>query len=316
MKQKDELYQEFLELLMQGLKERLGEEYNIQLNSILKNNSIHMDGIVIRKGEERITPNIYVEEFYEDYENEVPIEDIIDRITYIYFEKIGEQSEFHLEFTYDKMKEHIMYRLVNYEKNKELLKSSPFIKILDLAVTFHCMVQETEDSIGTIRITNEYLNLWGITTKELFQQAKQNTTRLLPPVIRKMDDLLKEIIQSDELQKWKEEGEAVFTEDQLQQIEDGETPMYVLSNVKGINGATCLIYPSVIRNFAKILKSDLYILPSSIHETILLPTSHDLSVEELKDMVVEINQTQVPYEEVLSDHIYYYSISKNKLTVL
>ena len=88
MKQKDELYQEFLELLMQGLKERLGEEYNIQLNSILKNNSIHMDGIVIRKGEERITPNIYVEEFYEDYENEVPIEDIIDRITYIYFEKI------------------------------------------------------------------------------------------------------------------------------------------------------------------------------------------------------------------------------------
>lgn len=311
-------YQEFLMECIENLKNQLGEEYNIQLNTILKNNSITMDGVVILKDGAKITPNIYLEEYYLLYEQGKSMEEIVSELIHVYFDKVRERSDVDIQFTYEAMKSQIIYRLVNSEKNRELLAECPHIEFLDLAVTFHCLVQDEMDSIGTIRITNEHLKLWQITTAELYEQAKENTPKLMPPVLRKMEEVLREILNEENLPMNEEQIQI-----ELQRLEeDSQVPeheradMYILSNTKGINGASCLLYSDIIRNFSRLLQCDIYILPSSIHEIILLPAVDAYRKEQLEEMVSEINQTQVPYEEVLSDHVYYYSFLDNQMKVL
>ena len=303
---------------IENLKNQLGEEYNIQLNTILKNNSITMDGVVILKDGAKITPNIYLEEYYLLYEQGKSMEEIVSELIHVYFDKVRERSDVDIQFTYEAMKSQIIYRLVNSEKNRELLAECPHIEFLDLAVTFHCLVQDEMDSIGTIRITNEHLKLWQITTAELYEQAKENTPKLMPPVLRKMEEVLREILNEENLPMNEEQIQI-----ELQRLEeDSQVPeheradMYILSNTKGINGASCLLYSDIIRNFSRLLQCDIYILPSSIHEIILLPAVDAYRKEQLEEMVSEINQTQVPYEEVLSDHVYYYSFLDNQMKVL
>lgn len=303
---------------IENLKNQLGEEYNIQLNTILKNNSITMDGVVILKDGAKITPNIYLEEYYLLYEQGKSMEEIVSELIHVYFDKVRERSDVDIQFTYEAMKSQIIYRLVNSEKNRELLAECPHIEFLDLAVTFHCLVQDEMDSIGTIRITNEHLKLWQITTAELYEQAKENTPKLMPPVLRKMEEVLREILNEEKLPMNEEQIQI-----ELQRLEeDSQVPeheradMYILSNTKGINGASCLLYSDIIRNFSRLLQCDIYILPSSIHEIILLPAVDAYRKEQLEEMVSEINQTQVPYEEVLSDHVYYYSFLDNQMKVL
>ena len=68
-----------------------------------------------------------------------------------------------------------------------------------------------------------------------------------------------------------------------------------------------MLYPRVLKEFAESLGEDLIILPSSIHEVLLTPSNVSLPPEELNEMVQAINQSDVPAEERLSDHIYYFS---------
>ena len=318
MNQVKSKYQEFLEGCLDGLKENLGEGYNVQVNTVLKNNSITMDGVVILKDGAKMTPNIYLEEYYKAYLHGTKMEEILQRILDVYTSQVNSGREIDIQFTFDAMKDSIIFRLVNKEKNQELLKNCPYIEFLDLAVTFHCLIQQESASLGTIRITNEHLELWQVTKEELLQQAFTNTPKLLPPVLRQMEDVLKELLNSEELSMNQEETQIELQrlEQTKEQEESNQNAMYILSNVKGINGASCMMYPDVIRNFCRILKCNVYVLPSSIHEVILLPAASFYEKEQLEEMVYEINQSEVPYEEVLSDHVYYYSLEKKQLMML
>ena len=318
MNQVKSKYQEFLEECIQNLENQLGEGYNIQLNTILKNNSITMDGVVILKDGAKITPNIYLEEYYLLYEEGKGMDEIVSELIHVYFDKVRERSDVDIQFTYEAMKSQIIYRVVNEEKNKELLADCPHIDFLDLAVTFHCLVQDEMDSIGTIRITNEHLKLWQVTTAELYEHAKKNTPKLMPPLLRKMEEVLREILTQENLSINEEQIQIELQrlDEESQVPEDERADMYILSNTKGINGASCLLYPDIIRNFSRLLHCDIFILPSSIHEIILLPAIDAYKKEQLEEMVSDINRTQVPYEEILSDHIYYYSFVENQMKLL
>lgn len=311
-------YQEFLELCIQGLKNRLGEGYNVSLNSILKNNSITMDGVVILKDGAKMTPNIYLGEYFESYQNGCAMEEILSSLLEVYNNHMEQRKEIEITYTYEAMKESIIFRIVNLEKNEELLKNCPYIKFLDLAVTFHCLIQEEIESIGTIRITNEHLNLWDVKKEDLLSCAMKNTPKLFPPLIRRMEDVLRELLEENTGAMHQEEIEVELRRMEEDSDEDSnrQNTLYILSNTKGINGASCILYPEVIRNFARLLKNNIYVLPSSIHEVILLPADSVYGKEQLEAMVCEINQSEVPYEEVLSNHIYYYSIEKKQLMIL
>lgn len=312
----------------------MGKSNYVEKKQVQKNNGINLISLIMKGEEDTIVPSIYLNDYFKQYEDGKDMDRLWEELMldYMIAKESSKTQLSDLSYTYENMKESIIYRMVNYEKNKEMLQLVPHLKILDFAITFHCLVRNDTEGIGTIRITEEHCEQWEVTTKELYLQAMKNTPNIFPAVIRPMEEIMRELMKKemmdfhkqqlqedislDEQEKEAEQAANDFIE--LLQHDDSKRNlnMYVLSNTKGINGAGCLLYPDVLSGFASKIDNDLFVLPSSIHELILVPYEESLGIYQLKEMVKEINQTQVPAEEVLSDAIYCYSKSKGNITLM
>ncbi len=339
-------YQQFVDDVRDCISIKIEKDYEVKVNRVMKNNSVELDGIVFFKSGDTISPNIYLNQYYMRYQEGEPLETIADDIIDTYETSMKEQAQEYgeLSFTFEQFKDYIIYRVVNYSRNKALLENVPHVRFLDLAITFHCLVKQDHSGIGTIRLTNEHKELWNLSVKQLMQLASENTERLFPVKINTMEEVLTELFRKEletagmeeadylveqldnneeMLQEVQEESELAdeYTEEMLDSMlndlmqQQKGPKMYILSNSVGINGATAMIYKDAIRNFASELDSDFYILPSSIHEVILVPYEDCFSREELKNMVNEVNCTQVPIEEVLSDRVYIYRRKTNMIEI-
>lgn len=299
-------YTSFVSLIKDSVSERMGQGYSIRVFKVMKNNSLELDSLVVLKEGKNFAPNIYLNAYYESFIAGTSMSEVIDRICMIYEHCAIPIVQEDFEYSLELMSPHIFFRLISLERNKKLLTEIPYVKFLDLAITFHCLVRSEAEGIGTIRITNDHIEQWGITCDELKELAYNNTNRLFPPIIRPMDEVIKELLYDDDTDN------EIFDYEDL----DGDTyPMYILTNEKGINGASSLVYKDVIRDFAQRINSDIYILPSSIHEIILIPKDELDEKERFEKMVIEINETQVPPEEVLSDQVYMYIKEKDIISM-
>lgn len=314
-------YDQFLIRVKTLVKKRMGGGYYVDINHVTKNNSIELDGLIILKKDEKITPNIYLNSYYENYLSGESIEDIVDEIIKIYEDTMeeGEREALCIQYEFSEMKSCIVFRLVNFNKNTKLLNEIPHIHFLDLAITFHCLVKDNEDGIGTIRITNEHIEHWNITLEELTEIARINTPNLLPASIRSMNDVILDILNKE--METQDLGNSSNDENEIENMlnqmkQDTAHDMYVLSNTKGINGASCLLYPEVVKELADELNTDFYLLPSSIHEIILVKDNGQIDKNALREMVLDVNDTQVADEEILSDSIYFYSREREAITLL
>ena len=339
-------YQQFVDDVRDCISVKIEKDYEVRVNRVMKNNSVELDGIVFFKSGDTISPNIYLNQYYVRYQKGEALEAIAEDIIDTYENSMKEQAQEYgdLTFTFEQFKDKIIYRVVNYNRNKALLENVPHIRFLDLAITFHCLVKQDNSGIGTIRLTNEHKQMWNLTVKQLMQLSSDNTERLFPIKISTMEEVLTELFRKEwetanqddveqlvsELDSNEEMKQEVLEESELAEEYSEEmleamlndlkkqqtSPrMYILSNSVGINGATAMIYKDAIRSFAEKLDSDFYILPSSIHEVILVPYEDCISREELKDMVNEVNCTQVPVEEVLSDRVYIYRKDTNMIEI-
>lgn len=306
-------YNSFIKELTALVKEMMGEEYTARIYKVTKNNSLELDSLVLLKEGKSFAPNIYLLPYYEAFMEGVEIKELAERLCNIYHSCTNPIVNEKFSYSFEDMKRNVIYRLVNYEKNQKLLEHLPHIRFLDLAVIYHCLVHDEEDGIGTIRITNEHLKFWNISLKELQQFAVRNTRKIFPPVIKSMEEVIKGIL-SDECFEASDLSEDLYEEADDDQYADRHR-MFVLSNPKGINGATCLLYENVLKKFSDCLQADLFILPSSIHEIILIPYEKTITREALAAMVRDVNRTQVASDEVLSDRVYFYSRKNNEITM-
>ncbi len=302
-------YDLFIQKIKGKVQEVMGEEYEVIIQKIVKNNSLQLDSLIVLKKGRNIAPNIYLEAYYESYLQGSELEDIVDRLCLIYNHCAIPTIRNDFGYKLEDVKKYIVYRIVNYQKNFTLLQELPHKKFMDFAITYHCLVKNDDELIGTLKITNDHTKLWGITSEELYNLANENTERLFPAVIRDMDDIIRSFLSEDE------DIPEEIIEDLCKHNYQQEVKMYVLSNANSVNGASCLLYENVIRNFAEKIKSDLIIIPSSIHEVILLPFYKDMKEEELNDMVKDVNASQVPIDEILSEHIYYYFREADRITM-
>lgn len=209
---------------------------------------------------------------------------------------------------YEAVKSNIVYKLINTERNKELLEDIPYIEFLDLSVVFQCLLSQNESRLETLLIHNVHTKLWDVTVVDLYKAAKENTGRLLPYEIKNMADVIDEILKAEGTEQFKHE-------DCMAEPESNKL-MYVLSNQKRIDGAVSMIYPGLLRDFADKIGSSFYIIPSSVHEVLLLPSENPEDRENLKDMVKEINDTQMEAEEILSYSLYWFDNIKGKICIL
>lgn len=335
-------YQTFKQQIRQSLQDSFGSDVSIILQDILKNNNTHLDGLTVLTPGCNISPTIYLNDYFREYEKGRSFPDICAEIQTIYQQNKPSHSVDISFFTcYEKVQSRIIFKLINYERNKALLSDVPHFRFLDLAIVFSCLISIYPDDIiesfseennpatdsfthagssATILIHNHHLSFWNITKDDLYALACKNTPDLLHYELRNMSDVLKELLSGDD-------SAALLAP-------PAPFPMYVLSNHTKLNGSACILYQDLLKNFADRLRSDLYILPSSIHEVLIIPVSSfslpsdpllssgnktrdttQESYRELSEMVCEVNSTQLSVEDILSDHVYYYSRESSRITM-
>ena len=286
----------FMELLIKELKKHFPpDEYELSGDEFLKNNDTKRYGIVIRHIGGNIAPTVYIDHFYNDYCNK---KNTVDEIAFqicLAIRGFDEQEDKYCTFStdFDICKEKIIYRLVSQERNEAYLSGIPHLPFLNLAVVFLIVHQLSDEGLESICITNELQNKWNVSTKELFHLATKNTPRFFPPVIDTMAHTIESLF-----------GELA---NDILESDDVAPHIYILSNQYRINGAATLLYEGLIQKLADQMECNLYILPSSIHELLLIPDASDTALPRLSRMVKDINENHVKEEEILSDRAYYYN---------
>lgn len=301
---------EFENEIIARVKEEMGDGYSVELRPVNKNNGIVLSGLVINDGLTNISPTIYLDYYLPELEQGKSIEQITEQIIAQY-RKFSVTDDFDITvFTdYEKCKEHIAYKIINYEKNKEMLKDVPYIIYLDMAIVFYCLLSSDQMESSSILIRNSHLQLWGVTVDDLYEVASQNTPKLLPAEIKNLSEIVKEMLakKTDSMSY----DEAV---DILEMPTDVQAPMYVLTNTVKLYGACCVLYKHLLSDFSEKVDNDLWIIPSSTHETLLIPATEEYDEEYLSELVKEVNSSQLEVEDVLSDHVYFYSRKEDAVT--
>lgn len=316
---------EFEKKVESALKEYSGGKSEIRISRIRKNNGILLTGVSVLNKDTVITPTIYIDEYLKLYNKGMAFGAIMNEIIDM-LEKHQVKEEVDIRFfsEWERAQKHIAFRLINSAKNKELLSDIPHIDLMDMSIVFYYFMEGANFGNASILIYNEHLKCWGIGAEELYSRAKLNTPVLLPACIKDMEELICTVIRNDLMHR-AEKDKSVFGEGLIRETADElldqiigerrEMCMYVLTNTNNYHGAGCMIYPELLQKFSQKLGANMFILPSSIHEVILLP---DIGIEdaaELRRMVSEVNDTQLTPEEVLSDSVYYYDWEKDEISI-
>lgn len=299
-------YSDFCEKVRSALSEVYGDEAAVSITDVTKNNGLILRGLVIQRKESRISPTIYLEQFYGMYEDGMTFGDVINHIMACDRKYKGPDMDLDMFLDFDSMKDRIVYKVVNRTMNSELLKSVPYVEWNDLAVVFCCLMESGCDGCATVLVKNEHVRSWNTDAEELYEIASVNTPKLMADEIDNMENIIAHMLSNCH-------GHDAYGYDAACGVTPG---MYVLTNSKRVFGATCMLYSACIRELAMAYDSDLYILPSSIHEVILLPSGGALDEDYMRNMVREINETQVDVEDRLSDNIYYYDRESDEIRVL
>lgn len=296
-------FEEFKVEVVARIKDFLPESFadaEVSLKEVVKNNDLQLTGLVIASLETNVCPNIYLDSFYEDYKTGVDMNEILGEIAKLRVD-LDVSGPFDMSWItdFEQVKGKLIPRLVNAAMNATLLSGRPHKFIADLAVTYCAMLVQYSGRTASVPISNELMKMWGISVDELHKIAVANLSDLLPSTFRGMTEVMSEMM-------------GMSTEEMVMmglRTETEEEHMYVLSNSLNINGASALFDEKMMTEIADKI-GDFYILPSSVHEVLLVPMTENVSTEELECMVREVNATQVSPEERLSDNIYTYNLEE------
>ncbi len=301
---------EFVKEVCSAVQRELGENYRLELKEVKKNNGVVMQGLLIYSESKNIVPTIYLDSFWEAYNSGQGFDAVIRQLLRLYREEMpGRDIDMDFFQCFDRVKERICYRLIRQKGNEELLRESPHIDFLDLALCFY-YAYDGQIGEGAIRIKNSHAQRWGVKTVDLVRLAEQNTSRLFCWKCISMEDIIRESPEFDDAQ-----GAGLLEE----VMNDGfleYNPMRILTNTKRIYGAVCMLYPGVLEELSAKEQKSFYILPSSVHEVILLPKTGIETADRLREMIFEVNRTFVAPEEVLSDNLYYYDFREKRVRII
>lgn len=304
---------EFAEAVETVVSEELGILYDVKLMKVMKNNNRCLLGLCIRCIGSNLAPTIYINDYYREYKDGRDFTDIVKDILQIYRNSNKGLPVIKDDFTWEGIKKNVILRLISYDRNEELLKGVPHKRVYDdLAITFHVLVDSTKEGLQTYRINNELFHSFGIDIEVLYESALTNSMTYFPASIRNMNEIITSMIAPEEMDN--DEYAELFD---TTVPEEGRAIMYVISTSTGIYGATAMMYTDIIKEFADTMGADLYILPSSLHEVILV-LDYGCSYRgfELQRMVLDVNRTVLNPEDILSSSVYKYYRATNKIEKL
>ena len=293
-------FSSFTTLVREEVEKRAGEKYTVRINDVRKNNGVVLSGLTLMQEDSNISPTIYLNNYYEAYEDGRTtlthvVNDVMDNYNR---NKVNRSVDMRQFPNYESVKEGIVYKLVNTAQNKELLEDVPHVEFLDLSIVFQYLIERERFGVASILIHNAHMKLWDVSVEELYKVACANTQRLQKYEIQSMQDVIGELLEFDDTEEIDYGGTILE--------QSGNVQMYVLSNKSRVGGAACILYEGLLQDFATAIDGNFYVIPSSIHEVLLLPSDNTDDQEEIKAMIREINDTQVRTEEILSYSLYFF----------
>lgn len=279
-------YNEFKVAFVEGLKERFAGE-TVEEVTVSKTNET-VDAVMIRQADSKCSPTIYLGTAFREYQSNCDLDAVLDRVV-----EVLSSSENHpprLDFINDpvsnasEIKSHIVFDLINAEWNREQLKDLPHREVLDLAVVYRVVIESEDEARQSFLIKNFYAEKLGLDEETLYDLAKENTPRMFPGVVMNMASVMQ-----------------IFEVDATNE----EMPMWVVSNKQRVCGASAILYEGIFDTLVEKYDTDLFVLPSSTHEMIVVP-EYMGDIETFSQMVREINRAEVDRQEQLSDSVYIY----------
>lgn len=288
-------FNEFSNTLICKLQLFAGNEYVVERHDVPKNNGVTLHGIMAKKPDSVACPTFYIDDMYDDTMQAQDIEYLALKL-HRAFVAADFDCDFDMEefFDFDKISPMICMKLINAEMNKDMLFDVPYRRFFNLAVVYFVMVEnKAMGDWGSILIRNSNLEEWGKKEEDLFELAQINTPRMLEPRVDNIVTVLNEYYGKD------------FMEEQ--------SPMYIMTNKAKMYGAGAILYPGLLKEQADRFGGNFYIIPSSVHEVLLLPENKMDDPQSMLGIIADINRTQVDEKEVLANSLYEYCAEDDEI---
>lgn len=293
-------YEEFKQAVTRQIKDFLPESYadsEVSLNCVLKNNE-KLDAVIIKSPTSNMAPTIYLGGFFNAYRNGETLDAVLGRMADIYVQN-DTKGNFEIKaiMDYENVKDRIVPRLVGLDNNAEYLAGRPYTEVDGLAAIYTIQLGEDEAGSMSVTITNDMMKSYGVDINVLHDVAVSNMSTLTPYEFMGMKEVIVQMMGED------------FPMEEIPE----DDMMFILTNRQRMNGAALLLDRDVMDRIAQQIGQDFFIIPSSIHEVILVPQNGDMEYKDLEKMVCEVNSTQVEPQDKLSDHIYRYDYEVHEL---
>jgi len=303
-------YEEFKTIVKQEFMSYLPEEYQhlkMDIRPVEKVNTVK-DGMSFldMSKESNLSPTIYVEDMYISYQETEDYRKVFEDVAAVVEKVLKEPLVTQEKLDFHNVKDNIVFQLINTEQNKGLLNSLPHREFHDLSIIYRWVIGSDENGLQSIVIKNDLMEKMGLNEEQMFKLAVVNYKRLLTPTICSMDDLVREAYKEEDMPE--ELAEIMLPKRTADEM------MWLISNNIRINGACSMLYDDVLQEIAEKVDSDLYVLPSSVHETIAVSVNLG-DPYELAQMLNEINMGYVSLDERLSNQVYHYDKELHKLTM-
>ena len=303
-------FNEFTSEVARKIKEYLPGRFSdaaVDLKVVLKNNEHKLTGLTIKAVDSNIAPTIYLEKFFEEYENGKDLSRILEEIAGVRIASDVDDFNAEIITEFENCKDMIVPRLVSLKMNQSLLESRPHMVIEDLAVTYHVVLCGFSEGTGTVAVSNDILERWGIDLEELHKTAVDNLKSFQKSTLLSMFDVLFESMGKGYLDE--NNGDLDLAKEEFANMIPDDGTMFVLSNESKMYGASALLDKNMMAHIYEKFEGKFFIIPSSTHEVLIISNRNDaFTKESLASMIQDVNRNTVDIEDQLSDHAYVYDL--------
>lgn len=314
----EEFINDILSQITEYLPNKETMEYSLEVVRVPKNNDVVLTGISITEGDRNISPTIYLDKYYRRWQNGeyMSLRSILKEIADTYQQnRITPEFDISDITDFEKAKNRITRRLVNYEMNQDLLANMPYIEYENLAIIYSIDVwhDASEEEIATVKLDNKMFQHYGVTLEELDRIAKENTERIYEPRIipmaqamyEKVKDYIKDTFSVDDESAWD-----IF----CSTYEVTDMQVYYVGNDAECYGAVSILSEDVQDKLAESFGNQFCVIPSSVHEVLALPFNgfySDFSMYE--EVINEVNSNNLTQEQILSNTMYMVDVNNHVL---
>lgn len=290
---------DIMKKLEKAVKSAVGSEYEVDFCETRKNNGVILKSVSICRTGKSVMQKIHINEILEMIASgREEINEAAAMIVKVCREHEQEAERFKQitrRFSKAEILDRVTEQIVNKAANAAMLMEVPHLIVLDLALVYRVVLQESECDTASFLASHALCSYYGISFEELDSAAMANmdregfATQTMESILAGMD------AQQDGMPA-------------------GACPMLVITNKRKMYGAAIMAHPGYFETLSKKAGGDFYILPSSIHEVIVVP-AEGIEPDELRKMVMEVNASELDAEEFLSNNVYLYSRKSGEITI-